>query len=215
MRKMLDIDILYNMPVEFPAWVLYDRLKGYSNIPQKIMGLVNSGHIIRLKQGWYCLGEKLRKRGPSMEYLACVLNGTAVVSLQYALSQYGMIPEIVMVMTAVSAKRSAALTTPFGKIIWKHVPPGALTAGVSRSEREPYYLLASPEKALMDLLWTTRWAPENHRMWSEYMLDDLRIDDEALHTLNADMLSSIIPLFKSKKLRNWYHWWNKWKSGGI
>ena len=63
---MTDIELLKGLDTEIPGWVLQSRLneRGYTNIWQKIEGLVADGYIERVMRSWYCLGPLLRKRQP-------------------------------------------------------------------------------------------------------------------------------------------------------
>ena len=213
MTKLLDTQILNGLPQEFPSWVLLRRLKDYSNPARKIASLVKNEQIVRIKRGWYCLGKDLSTRETSLPYLSSVLYGPSAVSLHYALCQYGLISEEVKVVTAVTAKRNYSLSTPYGNITWQHIPIGAFSVGLTRAGSSPDYLIAEPEKALMDLLWVTEWFPANQKKWTNYMFDDLRIDEDVLVSLDKNKLSAVIDVYKSLKLNRWMRWWLEWKNG--
>lgn len=76
---MTDIELLKGLETEIPGWVLQARLleNEYANIWQKIDGLIADGYLERVMRGWYCLGPLVRKREPSLRYLACNVYGPA------------------------------------------------------------------------------------------------------------------------------------------
>jgi predicted transcriptional regulator of viral defense system len=78
------------------------------------------------------------------------------VSLQSALSHYGMIPEFVPVTTSITTGRPEELGTPMGRFLFRHVKKSAFFgyAQTEISRGQPVFL-ASPEKALLDLLYLT------------------------------------------------------------
>jgi hypothetical protein len=76
---------------------LMDYLKGYAKPRDKIRAMLKAGEIVRVKKGIiYVFGEDYR-RGPwSREILANLIYGPSYISLDYALSYYGFIPERVV-----------------------------------------------------------------------------------------------------------------------
>jgi hypothetical protein len=81
-----------------------------------------------------------------------------------------MIPEYVPVTTSVTTGRPEELETPAGRFQFRHVA-GRLFDGFSETEVSPgeFALLASPYKALVDLLYLTPGGDQ-----SDY-LDELRL----------------------------------------
>jgi hypothetical protein len=75
------------------------------------------------------------------------------VSLQSALAHYGLIPEHVPVVTSVTAGRPARWDTALGSYIFRHIKVDLLRGYrlVEVSPGQKAYL-ASPEKALLDLI---------------------------------------------------------------
>jgi hypothetical protein len=88
--------------------------------------------------------------------VANVLKKASYVSLQSALAHYGMIPEYVPVTTSVTTGRPEELETPAGRFQFRHIAD-RLFGGFSETEVSPgeFALLASPYKALVDLLYLT------------------------------------------------------------
>ena len=107
LRKRISQDV-------FDYQVLSDALSDYRKPRDRITKLLESEVIIRIKKGLYCFSEDFRKEPVSREYLANLIYGPSYVSLDYALSYYGLIPERVNIVTSVTTKRSCDFHTPLG-----------------------------------------------------------------------------------------------------
>lgn len=205
---MTDLELLAGLETEIPGWVLQNRLRenGYVNVWQKIEGLVSDGYIERLKRGWYCLGPLLRRREPSLRYLACNVCGPAAVSGNLVLFEAGIIPDAVASVTAVSSRRSSSLMTPYGNIDWERLPSNMVFPGTSRVEEPPGYIRATKEKALLDQLYITRYTPQNYSLWKAFVFDDLRMDEEALAGLDFTLMQELARIFASAKITKYMNW---------
>jgi len=89
----------------FDYQVLPEALSGYSKPRDKITKLLASGSIVRIKKGRYCFSESLRREAISREYVANLIYGPSYVSLDYAFSYHGLIPERVNTITSVTMLR--------------------------------------------------------------------------------------------------------------
>lgn len=209
---MTDLELLAGLEPEIPGWVLQNRLgeAGYVNIWQKIEGLISAGYIERLKKNWYCLGPLLRKREPSLRYLACNINGPAAVSGSLVLFEAGLIPDAVVSVTAVSSRRSSSLDTPYGGIHWQRLPANLVFRGTNRVTGPPGYIIAAREKALLDLLYTTRYTPPNYSLWKDFFFEDLRIDEDEAAGLDFVLLGELAIFFGSPKITKHVQWFRKY-----
>ena len=117
---------------------------------------VKSGRLLRLRRGVYAVALPYRAEVPHPFLVANHLRRPSYVSLQSALSHYGMIPEFVPVTTGVTTGRPEELDTPLGRFLFRHVKKSAFF-GYTQTEisRGQPVFLASPEKALLDLLYLT------------------------------------------------------------
>jgi predicted transcriptional regulator of viral defense system len=106
-----------------------------------------------LRRGLYALAPPYQKTKPHPFTIANRLVRGSYVSLQSALAHYGLIPEYVPVTTSVTTGRPSRRETPLGDYLYRHVQP-ALLYGYTRVEVSPaqFTFLASPEKALLDLI---------------------------------------------------------------
>lgn len=117
---------------------------------------VRSGQVLQLRRGAYALGSPYVSGQPHPFAVAQIIRTASYVSLQSALSHYGMIPEYVPAVTSVTTDRPEELDTPLGRFLFRHVATarffGFREIEVSRDQR---VLLATPAKALVDLLYLT------------------------------------------------------------
>lgn len=117
---------------------------------------VKSGKVTQLRRGVYMLSSSYSRKSAHPFVTANVLKKASYVSLQSALAHYNMIPEYVPVTTSVTTGRPEELSTPIGRFQFRHVATRLFT-GFTAVEIAPgqHALLATPYKALVDLLYLT------------------------------------------------------------
>ncbi len=138
----------------------YQRLKnaisvsGQANKRRYIGQLIKKGYIVRVKKGLYIWGNTLNPAGYAKMILANLLFGPSYVSLEYALSHYGMIPERVETVTSVTFKKNKSFSTPVGHFEFRHLHRDAYAIGVKLLfvQQQETALIAAPEKALLDTI---------------------------------------------------------------
>jgi len=155
------------------------------------------GKLIRLRQGYYTF-PSYKGNGDAPYYFANKIYAPSYVSLQSALSYYGMIPEGVVQITSVTSRKTASFHNPFGEYIYQSVKPQLMfgyTIEKSNLTNTWSMLLASPEKALLDLLYL------NPQYNSEMDMQELRLDiDFMQEELNVTRLDEYLYQFRSKVL---------------
>lgn len=134
-------------------------LSGNESIHQVRLQLsrwVKAGRLLQLRRGLYALAPTWRKVEPHPFLIANRLQRGSYVSLQAALAWHGVIPEHVPVVTSVGPGRPGVVRNPLGAFQFNHLA-GGLLFGYSRSEVAPrqFVFVASPEKALLDLVYLT------------------------------------------------------------
>ena len=188
---------------EFDYLTLLGGLKGYARPRDKITALLRTATIIRVKKGLYIFGPSQRREAYSRELLANWIYGPSYVSLEYALSRYGMIPERVETLTSVTCGKSRAFRTPVGRFTYSAIPLRAYWVGVDRVELNDNrgFLMATREKALADKLSQERRVKIRSRKRLEaFLLEDLRIDPDAMRQLDPDVMRSIAQHWGSRRV---------------
>lgn len=189
---------------EFDYQVLITCLKEYSRPRDKITDLLREGQIIRVKKGLYIFGPDYRRRPYSREILANLIYGPSYISLEYALSYHGLIPERVEALTSVTTGRTRTFTTPVGVFKYHMIPLPAFQSGMTRVELDDggAFLIATPEKALVDKVFIDR-TPEIRTVkgLEVYLFEDLRIDQDLFSKLNRSYIFDYVDRYSSNKLQ--------------
>lgn len=200
-RELIEItQIRRDIPREvFDYQVLLEALSGYSKPRDKITKLLRSGAVVRIKKGLYCFGESLRKEAMSREYVANLIYGPSYVSLDYALSYHGLVPERVETITSVTTQRSRRFQTPLGSFSYRMLKGSRYALGASlESVGNTTFLMATAEKALVD----KGTSGLGVAGYAGYLSDDLRIEQEAPGNLDRSRLQEIALAYSSVKINN-------------
>jgi predicted transcriptional regulator of viral defense system len=141
-------------------------------------------------------------RGPySREILANMIYGPSYISMEYALAHYQLIPEWVDVVTSVTTQKNKQFHTPVGDFTYRHLQRCyyAMGIGITKIE-ERQYLIAIPEKALIDKLYfETKLGSEQDIL--EYLFNDLRLDEEEFRRLNFDWVRSSTTIYNHPNIK--------------
>lgn len=153
------------------------------------------GLLVRLRRGWFAFPEML-KAPDFARYVASRIYRPSYISMQTALSFYGMIPEVVTDITSVSTLKTAEFTNEFGAYSYRTVKPELFFGFELRKMQDGRTIpFATPEKALLDFLY----------LYPEYnaaaMMLDLRLDEDFLmNELDLTRLREYSSQFGSKAL---------------
>ena len=170
-----------------------DCLKAYKSPRAKLTRLLKSGALIRVRKGLYLLGARFQRGPYCLELLANMIYGPSYVSLEKALQIYGLIPEHVEMMTSVTFKPKTEFKTPVGNFSYTHChfksyPIGITTRSYSQYENP---LIATPEKALTDMLTLRRGKVTSVQQMGEILVEDLRIEEDDLRQLDLKLIRKI------------------------
>jgi hypothetical protein len=199
----MEIDIRYQIKSEeFDYQTLRWLLSGYSNPGMKINALLKKALIIRVKKGIYVFGHKYSNRPYSKELLANWIYGPSIVSMDYMLSYYGLIPESVTVLTSTTSKRAKTFRTPVGDFVYRQVPYEYGLLGMCRIESVAGgFLAGTPERSFADKIRDTKGNTFSKQSEAEqYLFEDLRIDEEVFLTLDPDLLAKLAAAGRSRKI---------------
>lgn len=133
---------------------------------------VAKGYLIQLKNGVYAF--KQWATLPGVDFIAANrIYRPSYISMYSALSHYGMIPEFVAQTTSVTTLKTATFNNVMGSFKYHHVKPNLFFSYhniASTTLRD--ILIATPEKALIDLLYLS---PD---LKTEQDMLNLRLDEE-------------------------------------
>lgn len=155
----------------------------------KLRSLERSGKIVRLKRALYVVSPKVTGKPLSMELMANHIYAPSYVSMSSALSYYGLVPEAVYAVQSMTVKHSRVFNTPYGRFYYHSMPREAFHIGVRLvSEGDYAFLIASPEKALCDLVANTSRLDLRYRKEArEYLEENIRLDMDAFGRMDASV----------------------------
>lgn len=181
---------------EFDYGFIKHALCEYKNPRVKINDLLKKGKIIRVKKGLYVFGPELSREPYSKEALANLIYGPSYISLEYALSFYGLIPERVEAVTSITSKRKKFFNTPVGIFSYRYINPAIYSYGVTLYELDKNHsiLIASKEKALSDMLYFSG-KMKNETQIEKYLFDDLRMDIEKIRGFDLEKVNELAGLY--------------------
>jgi predicted transcriptional regulator of viral defense system len=166
----------------------------YANVKTKISRLVKEGRIIPVARGLY---ETDRNVDPIL--LANAIYGPSYVSFQTALSEYGIIPDVVQSVTSATTlkRHSREYVNVFGRYLYRDVPRSVFPYGLTDRSENGYSLFwATPEKAVCDMLYIV--SPVKSIRECEYLLfEDLRFNEEVFRQLNKEELLFLSGLYRN------------------
>ena len=105
--------------------------------------------FIRLKKGLYMLATNRAK----IEEISNVLYSPSYLSLEYALSHYNLIPEAIYSITAITTKPTREFTVDGIAFTYNTIKKTAFTGYSLIDKDNKPFLMADPEKALVDYLY--------------------------------------------------------------
>ena len=189
-KQVLNWPIIFSrdvIPAGKPGQVVRNQLERWRR----------SGRIIRLKRGVFILADDDRRVELSRPYLANQLYSPSYVSLEYALSYYGLIPERVSGVTSVTSRKTMKVTNATGVFIYQHVKQKAYRGFMMvKDENGLVFFMAEPEKALVDFLYLNL---------GKFRDDNPDVFEGSYRFQNTEKLShkkiaSFANLFENKKL---------------
>lgn len=177
------LEIVGGEPV-FEAGLLLAGDVDSGDVRRQLSRWVASGRLHQLRRGLYALAPPYQRAQPHPFLVANLLVRGSYVSLQAALAHYNLIPEHVPVTTSVTSARPYSWDTPLGSYLFRHLRKDLLT-GFRRTALAggQEALLATPEKALLDLLYLEP-AADTEQYLHELRLQHLEtLDPGELHRL--------------------------------
>ena len=148
----------------------------------------NKGWVYALKRGLYELTYPKDFIIPDM-YISNKLYSPSYVSLEAALSNYSIIPEVSMAVTSITTKPTRSFKNKHGLFIYHTVKPEAFTGYYVERQGSFDILIAEPEKALTDYLYFKTY--HNKKL----SLEDERLDRDIILKLNKRKLKKYADLY--------------------
>lgn len=172
-------------------------LDGQKLFDYQISLWVKKGNLLRLKNGMYAFAkDKGKIKG---EEIAAFLYEPSYLSLESALAWHGFIPEMVYAYVSLTARTNRKFTNAFGTFLYRHIKPELFWGYTEIKTEHGHYLLAEPEKALLDYLYLNL-----SKIRNEADFDNVRFNMDVIkEKLNADKFLKYLSAFGVKKMKVW------------
>lgn len=180
---------------------LISLLRNYSSPNDKISNLEKKGDLIRLKKGFYVVSPDVHRQALSVELIANHLYGPSYISFERALSFYKLIPERVYATRSMTIKRARSFMTPLGNFDYVSAKVDYYSIGINSKiiNDKLAYLVASPEKAICDMLVATPGLRlQSVKAMQVYLEENLRIDFSAIEAYNMEVIRQCLEVGKKK-----------------
>lgn len=171
--------------------LILELLRDYQSPNDKISELLKSKELISLRRGLYVIGPNIDLPQPEPFLIANHLRGPSYVSMESALSYWNMIPERVYEISSVTTKTSKQYKTPVGRFSYQRLKTPYYSYGIKNIQYSPKQtvLIASREKALCDkIVLTPKINLRSIKQTKEFLIEDLRMDTDALRTLETKII---------------------------
>lgn len=175
--------------------ILEDMLVEYGRPNDKISELVKNNELISVRRGLYVPGPETDLPVPNAFLIANHLRGPSYVSLESALYYWQMIPERVHEISSVTLKTSKIYNNDIGRFSFLHLAAPYYSFGIKSIQLAPNQtaLVSSPEKALCDkIILTSGVLLRSITQTHDFLIDDMRMDEEVLRSLNIATIHSWI-----------------------
>lgn len=180
---------------QFPTFGLGTiRLFDSGFAQQSLSRWSSSGRILMLAPGHYVFPDSIGDE-TDLYTVANSIYRPSYVSLESALSSYGLIPETVRSITSVSTRKTRRIDSPVGTFQYRSIRPDLLFGYLPHRGTKHSYLMARPEKAILDFLYlnTSYNRPDELR--------ELRIAPEVFTRLSRKRLDSYCRRFGQASLQ--------------
>lgn len=115
---------------------------------------VKKGHFLMIRRGLYVDAGEVER--VDLMVLATKIYQPSYVSLEAALSFYGIIPEAVFVVTSVTTRKTKKFSPSVGSFTYQKIKKEAFGGYETKRTGKISFNLALPEKAIVDFLYLNR-----------------------------------------------------------
>ncbi len=137
--------------------IIDSRSIGLSENPDylriQISNWKKQNYLLELKRGNYVINEPFYLERISPLYIANQIYSPSYISLEYALSFYGLIPEGVYTYTSVSTKKTASFQNHFGNYSYQSISTKLFWGFDEMKIKNQSVFFATKEKAILDFIY--------------------------------------------------------------
>jgi predicted transcriptional regulator of viral defense system len=155
---------------------------------------LKKGWLLELRRGMYLINENYVLKNTERFYLANQLYEPSYLSLESALSFYGMIPEGVSQITSVTTRKTIKFSNVLGTFRYSTVKRSLFWGYIRKQVGEVHVLFSTPEKALLDLVYLRMGEFGS----AQELVDSMRL--QSLAVLDKEMLLATSKRFGHPKV---------------
>ena len=178
--------------------MLKESLTDYRAKDNKIKRMADNKEIIKLTRNLYETNKN------TLGYVvANAIYSPSYLSFDYALAYYGLIPKAVYTYTSATfgKGKKKLYKNDFGTYTYRDVPTHIYPYGLQIFQEQDYsYVMAIPEKALCDKLYTLKVVRNKKDMY-DLLFNDLRIDMDVLKQLDFNVLYTLCDNYGSTNMK--------------
>ena len=180
--------------IKTPVFSLQDlKLSNINVYPYQLTQWVKMGYLIRLKNGLYVFTDKKDKI--TNEFISFLLYQPSYISLEWALFKYSIIPDVVYNCTALTPKITRTFKNELGYFIYHHIKKEMFFGYKEIKSKNQIYLIAEPEKALIDYLYLNSSKIKNFDD-----IEELRFNEFEISKLNMPKIKKIARIVNHRPL---------------
>jgi len=152
------------------------------------------GYIKKLIKGYYIFSD-LKIDDYSLYEISNRIYSPSYISLETALSYYGLIPESIYSITSISTRKTASFETPVAEFNYGKVKNGLFFGYEISEHADNTFKMASPEKAVLDFFYL-----KSH-LKSDADFESLRINHENfIKIMDRRRFFNYLKLYNNKRL---------------
>jgi predicted transcriptional regulator of viral defense system len=180
---------------DFPVFSIKDIEKvDLSFHKQRLSEWQKKGYVKKIRQGFYIFSD-LQIDEKILFTIANRIYEPSYVSLEMALSIYGIIPEAVYGITSATSQNTRDISAPMGNFIYRHIQSNLMFGYELREHGGHYYQIAEIEKAVLDYLYL------NPKLIDNESFDGIRFNTSELREkLNIEKFNKYLEAFHNKSL---------------
>ena len=180
---------------DFPVFSIKDIEKmDLSFHKQRLSEWQKKDYVKKICKGFYIFSD-LQINEPTLFTIANRVYEPSYISLEMALSIYGLIPEAVYGVTSVTSQRTKNLKTPVGDFIYRQIQPELMFGYELREHDGHRYQIAEMEKAILDYLYF------NSKISDNESFEGMRFNiSEIKEKINIEKFNKYLEAFNNKSL---------------
>ena len=154
----------------------------------------DKNYIKKLIKGYYIFSD-LKADDNLLYEIANKIYAPSYISLESSLSYYGLIPESIYAVTSISTRKTSTFNTPIALFSYRKVKSDIFFGYKIEKYNYKTFKIASPEKALLDLL----YLKSDIRSCSDF--ESLRINPgNFIQIIDGERLFNYLKLYNNKRL---------------